>query len=179
MQKTAILLYACVLASIVVLSNYCVQFRIYDSYLTYGALTYPISFLLLDILSEKYERREVLKVLKYGIILAFIPSFFISAPLIAIASISAFCISQPLDVFLFYACKKYFPRFWWLRNNLSTIIAQFFDTIIFFSIAFWLNFGFQEIIFMALFDFSIKIALSLLDTPFFYIFAIRLRCRFF
>lgn len=173
------IIYGAIFAIIVVFSNFAVQFQIGGSYLTYGALSYPFSFLMLDILSEKNPKRDVLKALRFGIFFAFIPSFFISEPRFAIASICAFIISQPIDVHLFFFFKKRLPRLWWLRNNASTIIAQFFDTMIFFALAFFI-FGdkaLSEVVIMALLDFSVKIALSIMDTPFFYLFAIRIRTR--
>ncbi|RAX53906.1 hypothetical protein CCY99_05445 [Helicobacter sp. 16-1353] len=166
---------AFIFAFIVVLANYSVQFKIGSSYLTYGALIYPFSFLFLDILSEKYNKKDVLKMLRYGILFAFLPSFFISQPSVAIASIFAFFISQHLDVYIFFMLKKLFPKLWWLRNNASTIIAQFFDTMIFFHIAFLATWGFKAVVISALLDFSVKIILSLINTPFFYIFAIRVK----
>lgn len=178
MTRFYTILYGCIFACIIVTSNYAVQFNIGSSYLTYGALTYPFSFLFLDILSEKNDKKDVLKALRYGILFAFIPSLLISEPLIAIASISAFLVSQPLDVIIFYFFKKVLPKLWWLRNNISTIIAQFFDTMIFFHIAFLAEKGSETVFMMALFDFCIKIILSLIDTPFFYIFAIALKAKF-
>lgn len=172
-----IIIFATIFALIIVASNFAVQFQIAASYLTYGALTYPLSFLLMDILSEKNSKRDVLKILRYGLILAFFPSLFIAEPRIAIASICAFFISQPLDIHLFFYFKKRLPRLWWLRNNASTIIAQFFDTMIFFHIAFLGAKSLTECVLMALFDFSVKIALSLINTPFFY--ALAIKARFF
>lgn len=175
MSNKSIVIFGLFFASIVVISNYAVQFQIANTYLTYGALSYPFSFLFLDILSEKNEKRDVLKVLRFGVLFAFIPSLFLSEPRIAIASICAFLISQPLDVFIFYFFKKAFPKLWWLRNNASTMSAQFFDTMIFFHIAFYGTRSYEELLFMALFDFSIKVILSIVDTPFFYIFAIKIK----
>lgn len=170
-----IFIFSAIFALIIVASNFAVQFQIGSTYLTYGALSYPLSFLLLDILSEKNSKRNVLKILRYGLILAFIPSLFLSQPQIAIASICAFFISQPLDIHLFFYFKKRLPRLWWLRNNASTIIAQFFDTMIFFNIAFWGDKSPLECALMALLDFSVKVALSLINTPFFYALAIKTR----
>lgn len=169
------LIFAFSFTIIFVLSNYGVQFNIGSSNLTYGAIFYPFSFLLLDILSEKHNKKDVLKMLRLGILLSFIPSFFISQPSIAIASICAFFVSQHLDVYIFFTLKKMFPKLWWLRNNLSTIIAQLFDTLIFFHIAFWFDKSWSWIIIAALLDFSIKIISSFISTPFFYIFAIRIK----
>ena len=171
------LIYGAIFALIVVFSNYAVQFQIGTTYLTWGAISYPFSFLMLDILSEKNPKRDVLRVLRFGIFFAFIPSLFLSEPRFAIASICAFIISQPIDVNLFFFFKKRLPKLWRLRNNASTIIAQFFDTMIFFTLAFFVlgdkNLG--EVMLMALLDFSVKIALSIMDTPFFYLFAIKIR----
>lgn len=179
MTKKQMIIYGAIFALIVVFSNYAVQFQIGSSYLTYGALSYPFSFLMLDILSEKNPKRDVLRALRFGIFFAFIPSLFISEPRFAIASICAFIISQPIDVNLFFFFKKRLPKLWWLRNNASTIIAQFFDTMIFFTLAFYIfgDKGMGAVMLMALFDFSVKIALSIMDTPFFYLFAIRIRQR--
>ena len=166
-------LFAFLFTIIFVLANYCVQFSIASSNLTYGAIIYPFSFLLLDILSEKYNKKDIFKIVRYAVLLSFIPSFFISQPSIALASICAFFVSQHLDVYIFFIFKKIFPRLWWLRNNASTIIAQFFDTMIFFHIAFWLTHSWEWIIIAALLDFGVKIISSFASTPFFYIFAIR------
>ena len=169
--------YAILFSIIIVISNYAVQFNI-SEYLTYGALTYPFSFLLLDVLSEKNNKEYVLKVVKYGVLFSFIPSMLLSEPRIALASVSAFFISQPLDVVVFFFVKKLMPKLWWFRNNISTIIAQFFDTLIFYHIAFLFQWEWKTIIITACIDFSIKIVLSVVNTPLFYLFAIKIKSRF-
>ena len=176
MKKSQIYFYGLLFALIVLLSNYAVQFNVGSiEYLTYGALIYPFSFLLLDILSEKNTKKDVLSVVRYGVLLAFIPSLLLAQPLIAISSICSFLISQPLDVIIFFVLKKIFPKLWWVRNNVSTVIAQFFDTMIFYHIAFMLVWSWDKIILTAMIDFFIKIVLSILNTPFFYLFAVRLK----
>ena len=165
----AAILFAC----IVVLANYTVQYPVLGTPLTYGALTYPLSFLLMDILSEKYNKPQVLKTRWVGLLLAFIPSLLASEARIAIASVCAFFISQNLDVHLFYYLKNCFPSLWWLRNNASTMISQFIDTMIFFHIAFLFIYPWEQVMAMLLADFCIKAFLALCDTPFFYVFAIR------
>ena len=160
-------------ASIVVLANYGVQYPIFNTPLTYGALTYPMSFLLIDILREKYNKIQVLKILWVGLFLAFIPSLLASEPRIALASVCAFIISQNLDVYIFFYLKNRFPHLWWLRNNASTMISQFIDTMIFFHIAFLFVYPWEQVIMMLLADFCIKAFLALCDTPLFYMFAIR------
>lgn len=167
------LLFAC----IVVLANYTVQYNILNTPLTYGALTYPLSFLLMDILSEKYSKPQVIKTLWLGLLLAFVPSMLASEPRIAIASVCAFFVSQNLDVHIFFYLKSRFPRLWWLRNNASTMASQFIDSMIFFHIAFLFIQPWEQLIAMLLADFCIKIFLTLCDTPLFYVFAIRTKPR--
>lgn len=173
MSLKVVLFSAGLLSGIIVLANYTVQFRIGSTPLTFGALTYPFSFLLLDILSEKYSKQEMIKVLFLGLLLAFYPSYFASSPQIALASIIAFCISQPLDVVIFYTLKYIAPKQWWLRNGGSTLIAQFFDTAVFFCVAFWGINTVLESMFMGIADYSVKAILSVANAPLFYLVAIK------
>lgn len=159
-------------AILIVVANYTVQYPIND-YLTYGAITYPFTFLLADVLSERYSKAEVLKVVRLGIVLAFIPSMLAADWRIAMASVMAFFIAQPLDVYLFYYLKNRFPRLWWLRNNGSTMTSQLVDTMIFFHVAFLWVMPWESVLMMALGDYMIKVILALLDTPLFYFLAIK------
>ena len=163
---------AFLLGGIIILANYSVQFHILGSPLTFGALTYPFSFLVLDILSEKYSKKETIKTLALALLIAFYPSYLSATPQIALASIAAFCVSQPLDVVLFYTLKRIAPKIWWLRGCSSTLIAQFFDTVIFFSVAFFGVKTFGECLAMAVADYAIKAAVSIANTPLFWLFAI-------
>lgn len=187
--RLAVLLFTCV----IVASNYLVSFKIGSIYIplvditlnlthvTYGALTYPISFLIMDILSEKYARKDVLRALRYGLLCAFLPSCaiaFISnephiAFRIAIASVSAFFIAQFLDVMLFYRLKNRFPSLWWLRNGASACMAQCIDTFIFFHIAFLGILPYYDVFMLFLFDYAIKSFVNFLDIPIFYFLAIK------
>lgn len=190
----AVILFTC----IIVVSNYLVSFNIgivhiplIDatlnlSHVTYGALTYPLSFLIMDILSEKHGRQDVLVALRYGLLFAFLPSCaiaFISnephiAFRIAIASVSAFFTSQFLDVVIFYRLKNKFPSLWWLRNGVSACIAQCIDTFIFFHIAFIGILPYYDVFMLFLFDYGIKSLVNLLDIPIFYFIAIKTYKRF-
>ncbi len=77
MTKKAIIIYSILFSIIIVLANYTVQFPI-NEWLTYGAIMFPFSFFLADILSEKYSREEVLNIIKYGILIAVIPTIIIA-----------------------------------------------------------------------------------------------------
>lgn len=163
---------ALLLSGIIIVANYTVQFQILGTPLTFGALTYPFSFLALDILSEKFSKKETLKALALGLLLAFYPSYLSATPQIAIASISAFCLAQPLDVLLFYTLKRLVPRIWWLRGISSTLVAQLFDTLVFFTIAFWGVRTLGESLVMGVADYSIKAVVGFVNVPLFWFFAI-------
>ncbi|MWV61920.1 queuosine precursor transporter [Helicobacter saguini] len=181
-------------AFIIIASNYLVGFRIFDaqvdlsqasntltylamdiySHITYGAISYPISFLLMDILSEKFNRKDVLKALRIGLLLAFLPSIIIAPnPYIAVASVCAFFTSQFLDVIVFFKLKQKYPRLWWLRNGVNSGICQFVDTFIFFHVAFVLVLPYHDVFMMFLADLIIKLSLNLFNMPIFYLVAIK------
>ena len=93
----------------IITANYTVQFPI-NEWLTYGALMFPFTFLITDILSEKYSQKEVLSVVKLGIFIAIIPTVLISDWRIALASITSFFIVQTTrckDISLF---KSQIPK---------------------------------------------------------------------
>lgn len=169
-------IYAFGFAIIIILANYTVQFPI-NSWITYGALMYPFSFLASDLLSEKYGKKETLKVVRAGVLIAIIPTLMVADGRIAFASIITFFLIQQLDVVIFHAIKKRFKSLWWLRNNGSTITSQFFDTALFFTLAFAGTMPTSMLVKLIVGDYAIKIILALLDTPLFYIFAIKFQNR--
>jgi uncharacterized PurR-regulated membrane protein YhhQ (DUF165 family) len=159
---------------LIVLSNYTVQFPI-NKWLTYGAIVYPVTFLMTDILGEKYPKKDVLKVVKYGILFAILPTLMISNLRIALASIGTFAIVQLMDVHIFHILKEKMEKLWWLRNNASTMTSQFFDTILFFTLAFSFVMPYDKILHLIVGDYGIKLIIALLDTPIFYLLAIKLK----
>ena len=56
----------------------------------------------------------------------------------------------------------------WLRNNVSTIISQFIDTVIFITIAFYGVFPNNVVLSIIIGQWFIKILVALVDTPFVY-----------
>jgi uncharacterized PurR-regulated membrane protein YhhQ (DUF165 family) len=163
-----------IFAFLIITANYTVQFPI-NSWLTYGALLFPFTFLMTDILAEKYSKEEVLDVVKLGILVAVIPTILISDWRIAFASIITFFIVQQMDIKIFHFFKERFRHLWWLRNNASTMISSFFDTLLFFMLAFAFIMPFSVIIKLIIGDYLVKLTLALLDTPIFYFAAIRVK----
>ena len=85
----------------------------------------------------------------------------------------AFVISQYHDLWAFNFWKqKTNGRYLWLRNNLSTIVSQLLDSIIFMFIAFYHvtpELGAVSILYMVLPLWTLKVVFALLDTPLVYL----------
>ena len=66
-------------------------------------------------------------------------------PQIALGSLCAYFVSQFLDVKIYTLLKRLFParNQLWIRNNGSTIVSQFVDTLIFCTIAFATEYQFD------------------------------------
>lgn len=174
MPKSALIIFSLIFAALIIISNYTVQFAIND-WLTYGAIAYPFTYLFSDILSEKYHKKDTLRVVQIGALLAIVPTIFLADLRIAIASITAFFFIQQLDVHLFHSIKARLPKLWWLRNNGSTLVSQLFDTIVFWTIAFGGTMPLGALIKLMAGDYMFKVVAALLDTPFFYAFAIKMQ----
>ena len=131
------------MATIVVASNILVQFLIFDGLLTWGAFTYPLAFLVTDLMNRIYgsaaARRVVFVGLIAGIVCSLIGSqiqleFGPAVPIrVAIASATAFGVAQLLDITIF---NKLRMGVWWLAPLGSTLVSSIVDTAIFFGIAF-------------------------------------------
>ncbi len=135
------------MAAIVVASNILVQFLIFDGLLTWGAFTYPLAFLVTDIMNRVYGVASARKVVFAGFITGIICSLigsqwmlqgdgftYAAVPLrIAVASGTAFLIAQLTDVTVFNAMRG---GRWWRAPLVSTLIGSALDTAIFFTLAF-------------------------------------------
>lgn len=130
------------MAAIVVASNILVQF-LFGQWLTWGAFTYPLAFLVTDIMNRVYgasaARRVVFAGFLVGVACSFIGTQIMGefGPLvtlrIAIGSGVAFLTAQLLDVAIF---DKMRGSAWWKAPIFSTIIGSSVDTALFFTIAF-------------------------------------------
>ena len=135
------------MATIVVASNILVQFLILDGLLTWGAFTYPLAFLVTDVMNRVYGPSAARKVVFSGLVVGIICSLIGSqimlqgdgfeypavALRIAIGSATAFLIAQMLDIAVFQRLKD---GSWWKAPLGSTLVGSTVDTVIFFSIAF-------------------------------------------
>jgi uncharacterized integral membrane protein (TIGR00697 family) len=135
------------MATIVVASNILVQFLILDGLLTWGAFTYPLAFLVTDIMNRVYGPAAARKVVFTGLVVGIICSLIGSqimlqgdgyeypavALRIAIGSATAFLVAQMLDIAVFNRLRD---GSWWKAPLGSTLIGSTVDTVIFFSISF-------------------------------------------
>jgi uncharacterized integral membrane protein (TIGR00697 family) len=130
------------MAAIVVAANILVQFLV-GNWLTWGAFTYPFTFLVTDLMNRLYgahaARRVVLAGFVVGIACSFVGTQIIGefGPLvtlrIAIGSGTAFLIAQLADVLVFDRMRA---GKWWRAPLVSSLVGSSLDTAIFFSIAF-------------------------------------------
>ncbi|MFC7705866.1 queuosine precursor transporter [Plastorhodobacter daqingensis] len=130
------------MAAIVVASNILVQF-LFGQWLTWGAFTYPVAFLVTDVMNRVHgpraARQVVLAGFAIGVLCSLIGTQIIGeyGPLvtwrIAIGSGLAFLTAQLLDVVVFDQLRA---GRWWRAPLASTLIGSSADTALFFSIAF-------------------------------------------
>ena len=161
---------------------------------TLGNIVYATSFLATDILSENHGKKDAAKAVGIGffslilltllmnIALLFIPDtsdfaheslsvIFSIMPRIALGSLAAYGVSQFHDIWAYDFWKTRFPalKFIWLRNNLSTMVSQLIDTLIFSLIAFWGVFDGSVLLEIMITTYLLKWIVAALDTPFIYI----------
>ena len=138
--------------------------------LTVGAICYPFTFLITDIIGEVWGKKESKVAVLYGFIAQVISTLFIVAArylpavdsgvqdayvtmlgqswVFVIASLVAFISSQSWDVFIFHKIRdKYIEKHGtraggrWIWNNASTMTSQLIDSVLYVIIAFGFGFG--------------------------------------
>ena len=130
------------MAAVVVASNILVQF-LFGQWLTWGAFTYPIAFLVTDVMNRVYgvasARRVVLAGFAVGVACSLIGTQIMGefGPLvtlrIAVGSGLAFLTAQLMDVAIFDRLRS---GAWWRAPLASTLVGSALDTAIFFTVAF-------------------------------------------
>jgi uncharacterized PurR-regulated membrane protein YhhQ (DUF165 family) len=154
-SRRGVLIGIVAMAVIVTASNVLVQYPIND-WLTWGALTYPVAFLVTDLTNRAHGPAAARRVIYVGFALAVALSALLATPRIALASGSAFLVAQLLDVLIFDRLRA---RVWWQAPLVSSTFGSAVDTALFFSLAFagtavpWVTLG--------LGDFAVKMGLAL------------------
>lgn len=166
---------------------------------TLGNVLFASTFLVTDILSETEGKRAANKAVLIGVLTSgifvlisqswmlytpnesdwaspAIASVFSNTPRLMLSSIIVYAIVQAFDVFAYHAiwakttklCRDS-KRFLWLRNNGSTLVSQFFNTLLYTFAAFWGVYETKTLLNIVFSSYVIFIFTSLLDTPAVYI----------
>ncbi len=162
------LLLSFMMGVVVLTSNYLVQFPIkhygLEEILTYGALSYPIAFLITDLANRSYGKEVARKIVYIGFALGVSFTLLFSTNFadlisirIAIGSGTAFLVAQLLDVQIFDNLRK---KTWYIAPLTSSIFGSTVDTFLFFSISFYAT-GIPWVT-LSLGDLTIKILITLL-----------------
>ena len=169
-----------------------------------GILPYPITFLITDLISEIYGKKRAndmviagifASLFSVGIIMVadYVPAIIdspinnetfklvFSKTLIAVgSSMIAYLLAQLIDIRLYHFWKKMtYGKHLWLRNNFSTWLSQFIDTLsiisllCFFKVLPWSSFKG-----LLISGFLFKVLVAALDTPFLYLGVYLFRKRF-
>ncbi|HEX9793416.1 MAG TPA: queuosine precursor transporter [Planctomycetota bacterium] len=162
--------------------------------LSAGALPYPVTFLVTDLLSEIYGHKRANRVVASGLLVSLFvlgalwlgdlfPAIeespvddeayrqvFRNAWRVVGASMTAYLIAQFVDIRIFHFWKRLTKgKHLWLRNNFSTIVSQLLDSFLVVVVLFA---GREEFDWMlpVIFDLWLfKALIALLDTPLFYL----------
>ena len=136
---------AFLMAAVVALSNYLVQFPVnyngLQDLLTYGAFSYPVAFLITDLSNRRYGKNTAKKIVYFGFALGVFLTLYFSTNYsdlisirIAIGSGTAFLVAQLIDVNIFDRLRQ---KEWFIAPLISSLIGSIIDTFLFFSISFY------------------------------------------
>ena len=120
------------MAAVIVLSNVLVQHPIND-WLTWGAFSYPLVFLVTDLCNRALGPGAARRVAWVGFALAVAVSLALAPWRIALASGAAFIVSQLLDIAVF---NRWRQQSWWKAPLIGSLVASVVDTAVFFFLAF-------------------------------------------
>lgn len=159
-----------------------------------GLLTYPLTFLIGDLVTEIYGYSRAKTMIFLGFTMNAAAALIIRGALllpaadilkqhafeevfsqnfiIVFASLAAYILAQLADIKIYSFIKSLTgTKFLWLRSNASTFIAQAVDTTVVISLTFAWGFGFAsaEVGSLILFSYLYKIFFNVLMTPFYYL----------
>ena len=147
------------MGAVIIFSNFLVQFPInkfnLQNILTYGAFSYPITFLITDLANRRFGKDKARKLVYFGFILGILLTLLVSTNFedvisvrIAIGSGTAFLIAQLIDIEIFQGLRN---KVWFIAPMTSSFFGSIIDTFLFFSIAFlgtgipWVTLSFGDL----------------------------------
>ncbi len=161
-----------------------------------GIIPWPIVFIATDIINEYFGLAGVRRLtlitiglILYAFVLVFTEIHIPTSPVspvhddqfravfgqslwIIVGSVTAFAVSQLVDVFIFWFVRRRTGhRYLWLRATGSTAVSQLIDSIIIIGIAFWLpgKLSFANYLNLALTNYSYKLLIAIGVTPLIYL----------
>ncbi len=167
---------------------------IFGTNLSVSVISFPIVFLMTDVIGELYGKKTAKLFVRAGIISVALFSLYsvlsIMMPWspkaewvhtsydqifgtslrIAIASLVAFAIAEYQDVYSFFLFKeRWGKRLFWLRSLLSNLWSQLIDTVVFMIIAFAGVYETNTLINIIISWWLFKVAMGFLYTPLSYL----------
>ena len=144
---------------VIIVSNYLVQFPInkfnLQNILTYGAFSYPITFLITDLANRRFGKDKARKLVYFGFTVGILLTLFVSTNFndvisirIAIGSGAAFLVAQLVDIEIFQRLRN---KIWFIAPMTSSVFGSIIDTFLFFSISFlgtgipWITLAFGDL----------------------------------
>lgn len=176
-----------------------IMIKAFDIEMTLGNVLFASTFLVTDIISELYGKKEAKRAVNMGIAtsvmfivlsqwwLLYTPAasdlampamqkIFSNTPRLMLTSMIVYAIVQQFDVWAYHKwwewTEKKFgskEKFLWLRNNGSTLISQFLNNLLFTFGAFLGIHSMKTLISIVISSYGIFIVTSLADTPFVYL----------
>ncbi|WP_299777020.1 queuosine precursor transporter [uncultured Formosa sp.] len=169
-----------------------------------GILPYPITFLITDLISEIYGKKAANQVVVTGIFASLfsmaiiytanaVPatswspvndikftSVFGSTAIAVLASMMAYLFAQFIDIQIYHYWKTVTKgKHLWLRNNFSTFLSQFIDTLtVLLLLCFFGKIEWTKFAGLLISGFLFKVLMALFDTPFLYLGVYLFRRRF-
>ena len=158
-----------------------------------AVIVYVFTYPILDVITEVYGKKAAQRTVLTGFLTQLFAIIFIwiaiqlpAAPYyehqqsfetiftagfrVTIASLTAYLVSQNLDVMIFNKLKsRHGDKKLWIRNNASTMASQLVDTTIFITIAFYGIMPLGALLTLIATQYLFKFMVAILDTPVVYL----------
>jgi len=132
-MKVGLIYSALAMIAAIIISNILVEIPI-NNWLTWSAFTYPLTFLVNELVNYYYGPRWARRIVYIGFVVAFFFSLALANTQVACASGLAFLMGQLLDISIFTRLRRHS---WWLAPAAASFLGSILDTCVFFGLAFW------------------------------------------
>ena len=177
-NSSLFVIFSIFMGAVIIASNYLVQFPVnkfnLEDVLTYGAFSYPLTFLITDLANRRLGKEKARRLVYIGFGIGILLTVFVSTNFqdiistrIAIGSGTAFLFSQLIDIEIFQRLRN---KLWFVAPVTSSIVGSTIDTFLFFFIAFsgtgipWVSLAFGDLFIKFLMAFLMLIPFRILIT---------------